>query len=300
MATTLSTSNGAEDSTAGNTGSNTEFRTPNAAWPINLRAKRSAGRAVLLIHGFGDTPQTLQYLAGYLHAHHYDVRVPLLPGHGQTIAAFDRATHTEWIEAMRTELISMRSEYPWVGVCGLSMGGAIAATLAGELHDLPSLCLIAPYLGMPLYAQAVAVCYRLFALYPHPYTEESPLSIRDPIERAKNLAYGGVTPHAVHELWKTMRAGRRALPKISTPTLIIQSKSDNRVTTKVAERSFQLVGARKKRLVLTEEGGHVITVDYGRERVFEEVRNWLGGGPGASPPTPETLSDIRHKQSAHD
>ncbi len=295
MATTLPTSNGAEDSTGGNT----DIRTPNAAQAIDLRAKHSAGRAVLLIHGFGDTPQTLQYLAEYLHAHHYDVRVPLLPGHGETIAAFDRATHTEWIDAMRAELMSMRSEYPWVGVCGLSMGGAIAATLAGELHDLPSLCLIAPYLGMPLYAQAVAACYRLFALYPHPYTEESPRSIRDPIERAKNLAYGGLTPHAVHELWKTMRSGRRALPQISTPTLIIQSKLDNRVATKVAERSFQMVGARKKRLVLTEEGGHIITVDYGRERVFEEVRSWLGGGPGASPPTPETLSDTRQKQSAH-
>jgi len=27
----------------------------------------------------------------------------------------------------------------------------------------------------------------------------------------------------------------------------------------------------------------VITVDYGRERVFEEVRAWLGTGPGTSP-----------------
>jgi esterase/lipase len=31
----------------------------------------------------------------------------------------------------------------------------------------------------------------------------------------------------------------------------------------------------KKRLVWTEGAGHIITVDYGRERVFEEVRVWL-------------------------
>ena len=39
-----------------------------------------------------------------------------------------------------------------------------------------------------------------------------------------------------------------------------------------------------KKLVLTRDGGHIITVDYGRERVFEEVRTWLETGPGTFAP----------------
>jgi esterase/lipase len=35
------------------------------------------------------------------------------------------------------------------------------------------------------------------------------------------------------------------------------------------------LGAREKKLVWTEGAGHVITVDYGRERVYSEVRAWL-------------------------
>jgi esterase/lipase len=35
------------------------------------------------------------------------------------------------------------------------------------------------------------------------------------------------------------------------------------------------LGAREKRLVWTEGAGHIITVDYGRERVFTEVEKWL-------------------------
>src|SRR5688500_7618916 len=39
------------------------------------------GRAVLVLHGFGDTPQSVAELAHALHADGWTVRVPLLPGH---------------------------------------------------------------------------------------------------------------------------------------------------------------------------------------------------------------------------
>ena len=45
-------------------------------------------RAVLLLHGFGDTPQSMLHLALALHAGGWTVRAPLLPGHGRTLADF--------------------------------------------------------------------------------------------------------------------------------------------------------------------------------------------------------------------
>ena len=91
------------------------------------------------MHGFGDTPQTLQYLADDLFAHGYDVRAPLLPGHGRTLSVFDATSHMEWIAAAKAELMAMRARYGWVGVCGLSMGGALATIIAAEVRDIPSL-----------------------------------------------------------------------------------------------------------------------------------------------------------------
>jgi esterase/lipase len=35
------------------------------------------------------------------------------------------------------------------------------------------------------------------------------------------------------------------------------------------------IGAADKKLVWTTGAGHIITVDYGRERVFNEVERWL-------------------------
>jgi hypothetical protein len=41
----------------------------------------SGGRGVLILHGFGDTPQSVSSLALELRAHGYTVRAPLLAGH---------------------------------------------------------------------------------------------------------------------------------------------------------------------------------------------------------------------------
>ena len=66
-----------------------------------------------------------------------------------------------------------------------------------------------------------------------------------------------------------------ALPHVSAPSLVIQSREDNRISAASAERAFGMLGAAQKRLEWVEGAGHVITVDYGRERVFELTTEWL-------------------------
>jgi carboxylesterase len=103
----------------------------------------------------------------------------------------------------------------------------------------------------------------------------SPRSIRDPIEREKNLAYGAVTGRALFELWRVVRRARKALPQVTAPTLVIMSNEDPRVPVSVGEFAVKKLGAGDKKLVVTEGAGHIITVDYGRERVFTEIEKWL-------------------------
>lgn len=211
------------------------------------------------------------------------MRVPLLPGHGRSVEELDATPHQAWIDAARAELYAMRARYPWAGLGGLSMGGAIAAILAADVHDLPSLVLLAPYLAIPRRIRWLAASQAIWNERVGPIRVQSPMSIRDPDERAANLAYGAVTGHAVHELVALVRAAQRALPRVQAPTLLIQSDEDNRVPASVARRAMDALGSRRKRLVFTHGAGHIITVDYGREHVFEEVCTWLEGGPGTSP-----------------
>src|SRR5689334_3891023 len=62
---------------------------------------RADAPAVLLLHGAGDTTQSLRYLATALHARGFHVAVPLLPGHGRTVRDFNRVTADALTNAAR-------------------------------------------------------------------------------------------------------------------------------------------------------------------------------------------------------
>ncbi len=240
---------------------------------INLQEGNSRG--ILLLHGFGDTPQTLSILAKELNSAGYDVRAPLLPGHGRTFESFAASRHKEWLGFARDELKTMRRNHEVVVLAGLSMGGAIAAILAAENPDTPTLVMMAPYMDMPFSHKVAAFGYRLWGA-DRKRKGNSPGSIRDPLERAKNVGYGAYSARLLHELARVSAKARRALPRITMPALIVQSRTDPRIKPEIAERTLASLGSTEKKLVWIEGAGHIITVDYGREQVFREVREWIG------------------------
>ncbi|MBA3558752.1 MAG: alpha/beta fold hydrolase [Gemmatimonadaceae bacterium] len=241
------------------------------------------GSAVLLLHGFGDTPQTLKYLADDLVLHGYSVRAPLLPGHGRTLASFAESRSEEWLESARKELAAVLKSYADVSIVGLSMGGALASILAAEHGEISALVLISPYLDMPPAVRRVARWHRaLGASTVYVAGRGGERSIHDPEERARALSYRASTPRLLFELSRIADAARASLPRISAPTLLLQSREDNRISPAVAEQAFAALGSLEKQLIWLEGCGHVVTVDYGRERVFAKVREWLEVHPGRS------------------
>ena len=243
------------------------------AQTIDLQEEGSPG--VLLLHGFGDTPQTLALLARKLHKSGFSVYVPLLPGHGRNMDAFGKSRAADWILAARNALADMRRRHDSVSVVGLSMGGALSVIIAAELADIPALILIAPYLGMPRVLRLAASMHWAWERFVGEVNSRDPRSIRDPIEREKNLAYGAVAGRSLFELSRVVKLARKSLSLVKAPTLIIQSREDPRCAPEVAEFALRTLGAREKKLIWTEGAGHIITVDYGRERVFTEVEKWL-------------------------
>ena len=247
---------------------------------IDLQEGGSHG--ALLLHGFGDTPQTLSLMARRLARSGYGVYAPLLPGHGRTVHAFRQSRADEWIDTARESMLRMRARYATVSVVGLSMGGALAVLLAAESNAIASLVLIAPYLGMPAPLRIAAATHWLWGRMAGEINSRNPRSIRDPIERERNLAYGTVTGRTLHELSRVVKRARSALPRVTAPTLLIMSREDPRVAPGVGEFAMKALGAREKKLVWTEGAGHIITVDYGRERVFSETEKWLRAHDGRS------------------
>src|ERR687886_876172 len=197
---------------------------PGAA-AIDLREQAgepAATAGVLLLHGFGDTPQVFSYLAANLHARGYAVYAPLLPGHGRTLRDFAVSAAEEWLAVAGEALREMRERYGRVAAVGLSMGGALATIEAARADRLDALVLLAPYFDAPLALRRLARVSPLAgALAPY-LVPRSELSIRNPAERAKALGYGVTTPRLVRELLGVADRARAALPHVGAPTLYVQ------------------------------------------------------------------------------
>lgn len=244
------------------------------AAPIALDGPDGAP-AVMLVHGAGDTPQTLRYLADELHARGFTVRVPLLPGHGRALRDFAAVDAESWYEVVGAEFDRLAAQHAWTGLVGLSMGGALAVRVAATRPSIPALALVAPYLAMPRMVHGAAVTSRLWGpLVPYVRSAGARPSIHDPDERARSLAYGYFTPAALRALRSTVRAATAALPRVQSPTVVLQSRDDNRIAPDDALRAFGHLGTRTKELCWVA-GAHVLTVDRARAQVFDTIARWL-------------------------
>jgi carboxylesterase len=242
------------------------------AAPIDL--PRAGAPGVLLLHGGGDTPQALEQLARHLYAHGFAVRAPLLTGHGRQLSALAASSARQWHEDVRREFEAMRAQHERVAIVGLSMGGSLAVKLASE-RDVDALVLLAPYLAMPPFARGMALtCHAWGWLLPY-FSSWGTRSIRDPGAAARALGHGILTPAALRALYDVMTDAVQALPRVTAPTLVIQSREDNRIEPECAEREFARLGSAEKKFIWIDGAAHVITVDFGHQRVFELTTDWL-------------------------
>jgi esterase/lipase len=85
------------------------------------------------------------------------------------------------------------------------------------------------------------------------------------------------TPAALRALNDVVTMGEESLERVMSPTLMIQSREDNRISAATAEGIFNRIAAREKRLEWVDGAAHVITVDYGHETVFASTGKWIQG-----------------------
>ncbi len=234
----------------------------------------SNGRAILLLHGSGDTPQTLRYLGGRLHDAGFTVVAPLLPGHGRGLRNFATATASEYVAHASAELATLREANTWVGLVGLSMGGALAARLAAENGEVRVLILLAPYLIASPRVRAIAWAAPILTLVLPYLNGRGGSSVHDPVARDASYAYGVFPPRAVRALVATADAGRRVLRDVTAATLVVNSREDNRIPLDLAEAATATLKAPTERHWVAG-CGHVITVDYCRDAVARLVLDFL-------------------------
>jgi carboxylesterase len=235
--------------------------------------------ALLLLHGSGDSPQSLRYLGDRLHSAGYTVYAPLLPGHGRSPGDFAQATAADYHDATNQALDELRNSHARIGIVGLSMGGALAVRAASETPDVRILVLLAPYLIPPISVRWTC-CLGWLWSWAIPYMRgRGEASVHDVDARAASRAYGSFSIGALSALVATARAGRRVLSTLTMPMLVINSEHDNRIPRQLAEKALSEMPDDIVQHWVTD-CGHVITVDFCKATVAELVLTFLAHHAG--------------------
>jgi carboxylesterase len=231
--------------------------------------------AVLAVHGFGDTPQSLSYLAAACHQRGWTVHVPLLPGHGHSLEAFAASTGADWERGVREALLALLARHERVALVGQSMGAALGALLAADEPRVSACVWLAPLLSTTPSMEVGARLWRLIWLFWPVLRNDDSRSIHDPTESAKARSYGVLPVRLVPQLVRLVHRAIYALPRVQAPTLVVQSREDNRVQSQRTQAVFTRIGSRDRDLRWVTGAGHVIAVDYGHEAICAQATDWI-------------------------
>lgn len=207
--------------------------------------------AVLLIHGFGGTPQDLDLIKAELEKRGAEVEAPLLPGHGTCEADLQETGFKDWYRSVEKTYLRLREKTKNVHAVGFSMGGTLALRLS-QLHGPGSVtCIAAPvylYSLFPPQATDWGVITVPLLRFLHPY---HPMHPPNPSSRetAPSTGYCEYQPmHAIHSFMRGLRLVRRNLSRVKAPLLLLQSPQDKTVLFRNAWEIASRVSSDRRRV----------------------------------------------------
>ena len=216
---------------------------------------------VLGIHGFTGGPYEIQPFVDYLNVQtHWDIVVPTLPGHGETLELKD-ITAESWLMAAEQALRQLQKKVDRIIIVGFSMGGIIAIYLANRypVHKLVLLSAAAKYISPYQLLQDIkdiakeAVAGKL---------EENSL-----YKQYSNKVKGTPIP-ATLEFMRLVRIVQPYYGQITVPVYIVQGKKDGIVPYATAKFIYDEIGSLKKEVIYSESGKHHICYS-------EDCQDWF-------------------------
>lgn len=221
----------------------------------------------LLIHGFTGSPNELLDLRDFLVSKNLTVSVPTLPGHGTYSGDLFNYTWKHWFEQVKAAYFELCEQCEEIYVCGLSMGGTLALHLAAHKPVNGVVALAAP-VNFPTWKKLSVRLLKGVYKYRHKRGGED---VRDQSAKPKLGSYQRYPYIAVVQLFRLVEHVREDLSEISQPILVMHSQQDHTVDFHNAQIIMESVHSTAKRLVELRNSYHVITVDYDKTTVMEEV-----------------------------
>jgi carboxylesterase len=205
---------------------------------------------ILLIHGLTATTAEVRVLANKFLTEGWTISAPLLPGHGTSLLDLEKCHWKDWVLSAERAYLDLAEICPYVFVGGESMGGLLAAHLAGKYSRIS---------GVLLYAPAFSA-HRLWLtpLIQYFLRFKSKPNLND------GLPWKGYKYHStkagVQLLW-LQNAVKQNISKINQPLAMFLGKKDHTISLNTAEAVFDRIPSVDKTIHIYGESSHCMILD---------------------------------------
>jgi carboxylesterase len=227
----------------------------------------------LLIHGFTGTPDDLRGLGENLAGKGFTVHSPRLAGHATHPSDLARTQYRDWLANAEDGYHLLRPICKRIIVIGYSAGGDLAVLLASQ-QPMDGLVLLSTPYQLPRDPRLALI--RPLSLIVRKLAKRTSdwQSSRIPEPRRYYEYYP--TP-AVAELKDLLQVVHKTLPKVSVPSLLIQSRQDG--SRGIGETAMPALhdhlGSEDKTMIWIDGSGHAITRDAKHQEVFGHITEFI-------------------------
>lgn len=249
----------------------------------------SSPRAVvLMVHGLGGHSNNWEYVADFLTKHSITSYSIELKGFGNTEGVKGHIDSLNvYIKDVRRLYSIIKREHRRlpVFIAGESMGGLISfLTVIKKPRLFRGLICVSPGFASSLkfslgdYIRMVSArFYNAKKQFIMPF--DSDMCTRDPeckkvIDNDK-LEHRFATPKLLQSILLGQLSSRILKHKVRTDTLFMLSGADTFVDPDASRKIFNGIKFEHKKMIVYPEMRHALTVELGREKVFDDLLNWL-------------------------
>lgn len=229
----------------------------------------------LLVHGYTASPKEMRWMGEYLASQGFTVLGIRLAGHATRMEDLRRTRWSDWLACVEDGWHLLGGVTERVFLVGLSMGGALSLLFAAEHSGdkrLAGVIAMATPIALP---DDPRVPYLRLIQWIKPSISKGPPDFHNPEAARERVAYPVYPTHSLAELRDLLREMRAALPRVSAPVLLVNSRQDTTVTADQMETIFDLLGSPEKSTLLVEDSGHIIPREPAREVVFEAAVKFM-------------------------
>ncbi|WP_102028627.1 alpha/beta hydrolase [Salirhabdus sp. Marseille-P4669] len=230
---------------------------------------KAGERAVLLLHGFTGHSADVRMLGRYLQKQGYTCHAPIYRGHGAPPEEILNYTPEDWWEDVQHAMEHLKSlGYEEIAVAGLSLGGVLGLKLAYSFPIKGVVPMCAPMFFDNNFQLSKG--FKHFAKEYKQLQEKSAEEIEQEVAELMDKS-----KPTFEKLGAFITDVHDQIDTIYTPTFVVQARKDEMINVNSANYIYENVESEQKEIKWYEESGHVITLGKEKDRLHEDIYNFL-------------------------